>query len=487
VKKIFYKPQNGWVGDVIPYYKNGEFKLFYLYDQRKEGSYGDYTCWNLVTTKDFVNFKELGTVLPNGTDEEQDRNVYTGCIIQDRTGLYHIFYTGHNPNEKFCKDNTPLQAVMHATGNDMLHWVKHTEDMFYADGVLYEKYDWRDPFVFYNEEDNKYWMLITSRRTYKSPRRGGCIALCKSVDLHKWEYCEPFFEPNLYVTIECPDLFKIGKWWYLVYSTFSDRFATHYRMSKSLNGPWYAPFQDTFDGRGFYAAKTFSDGVKRYAFGWVPSKKKAGDCSDCDWGGTLVIHEIVQNSDGKLYVKMPDTILNAFKHEIHLNIAGRLGFTDLQEDNIYISNKQSIGYIIYDDVRRHQYLIKAKIRFRENTRNFGIALMTDNTLDNGVFFRLEPFHQRLVKDMWPRCESGIFQWQIGGDKPFAVELERPIKLIPDQDIDIKLLFEDDICVIYVNEQTALTTRIYNFKKGKWGFFVSAGSIDIKDVRCHVII
>lgn len=29
---------------------------------------------------------------------------------------------------------------------------------------LYEKLDWRDPYVFYNEEDKCYWILISARR-----------------------------------------------------------------------------------------------------------------------------------------------------------------------------------------------------------------------------------------------------------------------------------------------------------------------------------
>lgn len=43
-------------------------------------------------------------------------------------------------------------------------------------------------------------------------------------------------------------------------------------MSRNLTGPWTAPENDTFDGRAFYAAKTYSDGKKLFAFGWNPTK-----------------------------------------------------------------------------------------------------------------------------------------------------------------------------------------------------------------------
>ena len=61
---------------------------------------------------------------------------------------------------------------------------------------------------------------------------------------------------GLYFTHECPDLFRMGEWWYLVFSEFSERCVTRYRMARSLAGPWLAPAEDTFDGRAFYAAKT---------------------------------------------------------------------------------------------------------------------------------------------------------------------------------------------------------------------------------------
>ncbi|MFD2878342.1 hypothetical protein ACFTAO_23605 [Paenibacillus rhizoplanae] len=69
---------------------------------------------------------------------------------------------------------------------------------------------------------------------------------------------------------------------------------------------------DTFDGRGFYAAKTASDGEKRYAFGWVPSKKGSNDYGDWEWAGTLVVHEVYQNERGELLVRMPSSIYGHF-------------------------------------------------------------------------------------------------------------------------------------------------------------------------------
>ncbi|GJM68996.1 hypothetical protein HMSSN036_12120 [Paenibacillus macerans] len=66
-----------------------------------------------------------------------------------------------------------------------------------------------------------------------------------------WQYREPFYNPDKYITMECPDYFQMGDWHYLVYSTFSEKFVTHYKKSKTIEGVYTSPIPDTFDGRGF--------------------------------------------------------------------------------------------------------------------------------------------------------------------------------------------------------------------------------------------
>ena len=105
--------------------------------------------------------------------------------------------------------------------------------------------------------------------------------------------------------MECPELFQMGDYWYLVFSTFSDKFTTHYRIGKTPNGPWIIPEDDVFDTRADYAIKTASDGKRRFVFGWIASKYGDCDFGPWEWGGTMVFHELIQNpADGTLQVKV---------------------------------------------------------------------------------------------------------------------------------------------------------------------------------------
>ena len=65
-------------------------------------------------------------------------------------------------------------------------------------------------------------------------------------------------------------------------------------MSRSLKGPWIAPENDTFDGRAYYAAKTAFDGKRRFAFGWLATREDRKDYNSWNWGGNLVVHEVVE-------------------------------------------------------------------------------------------------------------------------------------------------------------------------------------------------
>ena len=58
-------------------------------------------------------------------------------------------------------------------------------------------------------------------------------------------------------------------------------------MSKSLEGPWIAPKDDAFDGRSYYAGRTFELNGQRILFGWVATKDQDDDDNNFIWAGTF--------------------------------------------------------------------------------------------------------------------------------------------------------------------------------------------------------
>ena len=481
MKNIFYKPKDGWVGDTIPFAHDGKFYIYYLHDERKgntQDEYGYRTSWNLLITEDGVNIKDCKVVLPVGEYDDADYACYTGSVIEGNDGNFHMFYTAQNNyNPKYHRDGKPLQYVAHAISTDLINWEKLPELTFGADERIYEPFDWRDPFVFYNEEEKCFYMLLAARLRGASEKNGGCVGLCRSYDLLHWEAKEPFYNPESYMTHECPDLFKLGNKWYLVYSTFSEKFVTHYRMSDKLSGPWTSPIEDTFDARAFYAAKTAQVGDKRMAFAWVPTKRGESDFGQYEWGGNFIAHEINQTTDNKLTVKPAEGLINMFNKE----------FVNEKLNKVEIENYEGEKSYVIDGMK-DTCMIEAVIEFSEGVRSFGIGLRQDSALANGYYLRFEPFYNRIVADMWPRRIRGVNQWYVDGDKPFMVELERPFdyKSLKDNKVHIRVVADGSIICLYVNDITALTMRAYNLNRTNWGFFVKDGSIRVSDIHMYEV-
>lgn len=480
---LFYKPDEAWVGDVIPYFENGDFYLYYLREKRLNGIPAEKTSWNLVSTKDFIHFNDKGVALKAGTLEDPDRSCYTGSVLKDSTGKYHLFYTAQNSaNPKYMKDGRPLQYIMQAESMDLQHWKKKKEFILAACGE-HENFDWRDPFVFYNEDEECYFMLIAARIKGKTRKKGGCLCCMKSPDLQEWTVEGDFYAPETYMTHECPDCFKLGDWWYLVFSTFSDKYVTHYRMSKTIDGPWMIPENDTFDGRAFYAAKTApgSNG-KRYLFGWVPTKYGNVDEGKWEWAGNLAVHELSQEKDGTLSVKIPAERFCNLKKWYMPQAFGIAGKGRL--DNFFADGTEKISQIMFCELPHH-VCIAGKISFSKGISSFGLQFHADESFDCGYFYRFEPLYQRVVFDQWPRgrLSDPVIPNDFENDRPFDAGLERPVTLTPQKPVDFILLLDEDICCIYIAQKIALTARCYLWKQSLWGFFAVGGKIQIDELAC----
>jgi beta-fructofuranosidase len=267
----------------------------------------------------------------------------------------------------------------------------------------------------------------------------------------------------------------MGEWWYLVYSTFTERTVTHYRMSRSLKGPWLAPENDTFDNRAFYAAKTASDGNRRFVFGWNPTRVDGRDYQPWHWGGNLVVHEVVQEAEGTLTVKVPETVDKAFSKQVPVEFKAGMGNCEIVRNAVRIVAPDSFGCSVAG-TPAEPCKIETVVEFAENTRGCGIMLRVSDDLDEGYYIRLEPGRNRLVLDAWPRP----------GDVPFMVELERPIRLSPGKPVELKVLLDGSICEVYANDKVAMSGRLYNRYTGGWGVFVNEGIAHFKDARLTVL-
>ncbi len=477
--KLFYTPDYAKTGDVIPFYNENtkRFEGYYLKNWNKDAPEELVVRgWHRIVTEDNRHFEETPTNIEGGT----------GSILYV-DGIYHMFYCSFDFPPK------PLaQWARHAVSEDLIHWTDFPEEKFTADGEIYAMSDWRDPHVFWNDEEQTWWMLLAARENHKT-QRNGCVALCVSDDLHHWEYRKPLYAPKRHpAAYECPDMFKMGDWYYLVYSSYVDGFHTYYRMSKSLAGPWIRPALDTFDGRAFYAAKTGMLGEHRYIYGWNPTKgennwefdptKDYGlDYQTWNWGGSIVVHKLIQHEDGTLGVCPTESVAEAFKKSEKAEfkpLSGEWKNCDNNNDNNTIMNLTQDGYsaIIGPEIP-DQCCIKMTLTYHGTPSDFGLALQIDEDFDFGYYLMFEPSYNRM------QFRSGLRMYEAGGQMfPYGVEMERPLPLVEGQEYELELYIEDSIGVLYVNQDLAFGMRMYNYKNRNLGFYVCDGQVEVKNVE-----
>ena len=259
---VYPAPVKGYVGDVMPFYDNGSFNLFYLQDWRDNAP--QYHPWYKFTTPDLLNYSYQGQMIGYGRADEQDYTLGTGSVIKAGNS-YYAYYTGHN--YRFLGSARPQEGIMYATSADLNSWNKKTGFLI-TPPAGYDFNNFRDPDIFFNDATQQYFLVAGARKN-----NTGVLVYYTTTDLANpnWTFQGDFYAPGQFDMMECPDVFKWGNYWYLVFSDTNVQNATHYRYALSAAGPWITPSNALIDGRYFYAAKTTTDGkTATYLAGYQP-------------------------------------------------------------------------------------------------------------------------------------------------------------------------------------------------------------------------
>jgi len=450
---LYPASEDAWVGDVMPMADEDGLQLYYLYDTNHNGV-GYHPIYKF-STSNFYEYSDDGLMIPYGSSsQEPDLAIGTGCVLKDQDGRYHCFYTGHN--DTFPDRGLDRECVMHAVSEDNVNWTKIPEDTFYA-AENYSGDDFRDPFVFWNEEEQCYWLLIAAREE----NLGGVVARYTSTDLSRWTLCEPLYAPGKQYMLECPDLFRMGDYYYLFYSW--DR-VTYYAMSNSIYGPFVEPSDNVLDGTGFcfYAAKTAEYNGSRYLCGWVGRKAEPKDTGIYDWAGNLLIHELVQKEDGTLGVKEPSGLRDYFTTKEEPVLVGTSG--EAQEtDGAYLLSAGSDEVALADfGMRKPVMLLECTVSMGEDGyAGFAFGMGDDYTKYTGLV--LDAKNQSIHYEGCVLSRIAYVEPVISTD--FAFE--------PGREYHVKLVMENEIVVLYIDDTKALSNRIYRSVDGAhWGIFAN---------------
>lgn len=462
MNKLFYRPADAWVGDNIPCYSNGKFYLYYQADRRIPVPFpkGEPFGWSLAVSDDLISFSDYGEVLHKGEKGGREHCIFAGSVIYHNE-LFYAFYTAENRAWSGHPEMPPSEVVRIATSRDGISWEKYPELTMEAPDLFDNDY-FRDPAVF-RMDDGRFILIVCTRKKDGPKIRKGVLITYEGSDLLHWEYKGIFYDPEAYFLLQMPDLFRIGDWYYLLFSELDDQRRTRYRMSRSLNGPWLPPADDCFDGRCYYAARTINVDGRRFMFGWNPTRENNDDLGMWIWGGNSVIHEIFQNDDGTLSTKLPDFISNRFipsskKYATSLSLCSVDGYKKL----------------VFDNEAGNFYRIDFDFVLSEGTFGFGIKFYENSDEDIGYIYHFIPGENRVEFNKTP--DYPWFRCMNRG-------LTRPVNGLIGEKHHVTLIVDDDIALLYI-DGVALNARMAEKPGNEIAFIIHAGKAEIDGISYY---
>jgi beta-fructofuranosidase len=480
------------IGDVIPFYDDGAYHLFCLTPPDGSLYFPERlrTTWRHLRSDDLVHWDELPEALVPGGDGDPDRDgAWTGSVIR-AGGLLHIFYTGHT-----LLGDLP-QSVCHATSTDGISWSKDPlNPVSVPDLGRFEGKDWRDPFVFWHESEQRYWMLLSTRSGGHPAVSRGVVALQTSADLSSWTEAEELYGTFLTHCPECPEIFRLGDRWILGYSRFTDRRGTVYRVADNPRGPWHHFSTEGPDGTNWYAAKSLTDEAgRRIAFGWVPDRNPAPSATTGMWlwaGDLAVPRQLSLDSRGEVAMSLPGEFSARLGPEVSYrpsfgsglwSQAGGPGGLELAA-----SSAGGFGYcILHPDRGADQYSVSVTVSEAQDAAIFGLAVQTNERLDSGVAMLCYPSERRVCAVDLTAARSELANEYEKATTEYASVTESCLPAAAFDVMTLRVVVREDVVEAFVADTVCLTYRLPTAQSGAVALLIQDGSARFTEIRGQLV-
>ncbi len=482
ITTTYYKPYTGYVGDPMPFYdpQSKTFKVPYLLEYRPNPTGTYHPIWGVETT-DGANYTSLNEVIPCGGLNEQDAALGTGSMVFDEeTKTYYFFYTGHR---HLPQAGEATEAVLYATSTDCKSWTKCRSFLLLGADYGYSAQNFRDPFVL-KMDDGKWHMLVSTHQAGK-----GVLAEFVSENLTDWTSNGVFMTMMWDRFYECPDLFKMGDWWYLVYSEQHSAIRrVQYFKGKTIAdlkactagdaGLWPDGHEGFLNSRAFYAGKTASDGINRYIWGWVPTRDGNSNTATApapaepNWGGTLVAHRVMQHEDGTLTLTEIPALADKYAQssEIKVMEQSEQGVTKMSEGYSLENN----SYIIFSRLGYHSR-IQMTVTTATTADKFGVSLCrgTDSKKYYTMVFNPESDTKRKIN----------FEEEGPSGTGFIPAIDSYVFDTPaDNTYHITIVTDNSVVTMYVNDLLCYSNRIYRQQRNCWSINSYNGTMQISNLK-----
>lgn len=439
------------MGDPNPFYHDGSYYIYYLQNV-------GYHSWSVVKTDDLISSTFPREVLTaSGQANASDQWLGSGSVVKADNGQFHLFYTGHN------KNLTPVEVTMRAesVGTDLYNWAPAPDEQF-SGSAGYSDYDFRDPMVIWNEQQQNYWMLLTTRYDNQA-----AIGLYTSTDLKNWTPQAPLYLEESALNLEVPDYFTIDDTPFMVYSDQRDQ-SRQVKYLQQVDGVWTKPDFDAVDGRAFYAARTAGTADERLLFGWVPHTEGRMDGNKYDWGGDLMVHQVRQSA-GKLTVELPQKLKLALAEAMAVEPVWSQGSVSGSNEQVQVG--QNAAFTLPKLAVKNR--LSLTLSSAATAAIFGIQLrkVNDDQTATNVFIEINSA-EGTVSYKTDSVDSNL-------NYP-SVQL--PLNVLQGVALEVLLDPAAGVGAVYINQDKALSFRLYGLADYDVGIYSQNESVAVNGLQ-----
>lgn len=459
-----FLPPANWMNDpngLIQW--KGQYHLFYQYNPY--GPVHARVHWGHAVSGDLLHWTDLPVALtptPGGWDAE---GCWSGCAV-DNDGIPTLLYTGVYP-----------QVVCLATStDDLVSWQAYRGNPVIKGPPpqIAERTGghFRDPFVWKEEEDGYWYMLMGS----KIEEVGGIILLYRSSDLTHWEYLHPLMSGDVHrhepiwtgTMWECPNFLKFGDRRLLLISvqaTPSELLYTLYFVGSYENHQFIAQTEGRLVyGDYFYAPQVMRDEQGRYLmWGWLKEGRSQAAFEEAGWAGVMSVPIVVSLEPGGDLKLEPVPELKRLRkeHKRYENLRITPGDANLLKD-VGGDCLEIIAELEPDQLSQFEFKLRCSPEGEEET---GLSYQSHQ--------------QHLLLDR----EHSSLNTQV--DRTASIIA---VKLEPGEGLKLHIFLDRSVVEVFVNNRTCLASRIYPTRADSLGLALGSleGVVKLKSLDIWMI-
>ena len=295
----YYSPagHSAWAGDVVNFWHDGVYHLYFLYDHHHHGNrwWGGVHYFYHLTTSDFKDWVDHGAIFEI---EENWQAFGTGTpFFYDGRFWYAIgYHTGRSIPDEYLyrgsmiedyRKNGYTEAVSHEYIRSLGMYpsganLAVSNDGGYTFTLTHKMFHWAENPSVYTKEDGTLFMCVGDGIWESASPEG------------PWKLVSPGFPPSgkdtaLEYTAECPSFFEKNGYKYIIMGIRG-----YWRTEK--NGDVYTDCaqkgEDIYDG--LVVPMAVNAGGRLILAGWI---------NGIGWGSVVVHRELIQYEDGRLGMK----------------------------------------------------------------------------------------------------------------------------------------------------------------------------------------